>query len=279
VNGGIIEKFAYHGVVSSWGWSIEHNEIRFVHSHGLRALGNTKVIGNYIHDAGNMGIFARGQDLVFRGNELARNNYLHFGMANGNMWHAGAVKIVESDGIVVRNNYSHDNVGDGWWFDGSNINSLIVGNRFSHNSRFGLFYEISFTGMVRGNVFAKNKGGGLWVNTSKDLEVKRNAFRMNSGPSLGIVGTDRGSSPSYGRHELANFYAHNNVFRVREGFVGAPYGSQEIYESNNRFESNDYYVSDRSAEWWRWRGDMLNWRKWRSHGQDPGSELRVLEAS
>jgi parallel beta-helix repeat protein len=236
------------------------------------------VRNNDVHHTGNMGIFGQGTGLVFDTNHLAYNNYLNFGKTSG-MWHAGATKIIKSTNTVVRNNWSHDNTGDGWWLDWDNKDNLVENNVFENNSRWGFFYEASFDGVVRNNVFRNNGqstkwgGAGLWINTSKNVEVYGNTFVGNKYSALVAVWTDRGTSSLYGERQLANLNVHDNVFRLNEGFVGVPYGTDRIYSANNRFQDNRWYVKDTSSQWWKWAGAMKDWKGWRSYGFDQSGTL------
>jgi parallel beta-helix repeat protein len=280
VRGATIEKFGLNGIVALDGWRILDNEIRYVHSHGLRVFGTSTIARNYIHHAGNMGIFGSGDGLVFDSNHLAYNNYLNFGKETG-YWHAGATKIIESDGTIVRNNWSHNNTGDGWWFDTDNINTVIEGNTFEDNARYGVFYEASHKAVIRNNIFRRNGqpkkwwGAGVWISASKDVDIYRNIFKNNRYSTLALCWTDRGLSETYGERQTSNVYVHDNVFKLRRGFVGVPFGKPEIYTSNNRFEDNTYIVPSSSGTWWRWNNDSQTLPKWRSFGQDVTSSIRA----
>jgi parallel beta-helix repeat protein len=277
VRGATIEKFGLHGIVAASGWTVERNEVRYVHSHGLRVFGVVQVRNNYLHHAGNMGIFGEGTGLVFDTNRLAYNNYLNFGKSGG-LWHAGATKIVKSTNTVVRNNWSHDNIGDGWWLDWDNFKNVVENNVFERNSRFGFFYEASFDGVVRNNVFRNNgqsskwNGSGLWINTSKNVEVYGNTFEGNKYSTIAVAWTDRGTSSVYGERQLANLNVHDNVFKLSEGYVGVPYADSRIYTSNNRFHNNEWYVKNASGQWWNWKS-MTTWSGWRSYGFDTSGTL------
>jgi parallel beta-helix repeat protein len=278
VRGATVEKFGLHGIVGSSGWTVERNEIRYVHSHGLRVFGVVQVRNNYVHHAGNMGIFGQGTGLVFDTNHLAHNNYLNFGTAS-DPWHAGATKIIKSTNTVVRNNWSHDNTGDGWWLDWDNKDNLVENNVFENNSRFGFFYEASFDGVVRNNVFRNNgqstkwQGSGLWINTSKNVEVYGNTFEGNKYSSLAYSWTDRGTSSLYGERQLSNLYVHDNVFKLSEGFVGVPFSDSRVYSANNRFQNNKWFVKNAGSQWWRMQGAMKDWSGWRSYGFDASGSL------
>jgi hypothetical protein len=284
VRGATIEKFGVNGIVTGGGagWLVEKNEIRYVHSHGLRAFGESKVLNNYIHHAGNMGIFGSGTNLLFDTNHLAYNNYLNFGKAGGQMWHAGAAKIMQSKDTVVRNNWSHHNIGDGWWFDWDNTNAVVHGNVFENNSRFGLFYEASYDAKIFDNKLLNNgrsrkwSGSGLWIETSKNVDVYDNRFSGNRYSTLAFTWTERGTSSAYGKRELTNLYVHDNVFKLSEGFIGVPYGVPAIYSSNNRFVNNTYIVPDTSAKWWSWDKSMRDFASWKKYGHDATGSIKKM---
>jgi Right handed beta helix region len=280
--GATIQMFGRNGLEADGRWVVKRNVIRYVHSHGLRVFGQVKVRRNVISYSGNMGIFGKGDGLVFAGNELSHNNYLRFGKSLTEMWHAGAAKITESTNTVVRNNHSHDNFGDGWWFDTDNWGVDVRGNVFENNSRYGVLYESSHKGHLGQNIFRRNGtsvkwgGAGLWLSTSQDVRVVDNLFDRNAEWALALSWTDRGVSSKYGEHRLANVLVRNNRFRLESGRIGVPYGIDRIYSSNNRFEGNKYKVADLKGQYWRWLTTEHDWASWQSLGQDDGGSVLQL---
>ncbi len=283
IEGLIIEKFAYHGI--AWaraGWIITRNEIAWNHSHGIRLAG-TDIISshNYVHHNGNMGITGTGSRLLFEENHLAFNNYLRFGRIMG-WWHAGAIKIYKSSDVVVRDNYSHDNLGDGWWIDWDNIRITIEGNLFERNSRDGLFYEASFDAMIRSNLFRDNGWGNnapdrygseVFINTSKNVELYGNTFEGNR-DALGAVSTDRGTSQLYGLRETANLSVHDNSFvLMRERYAITVPFSKSRFPKSSRFTRNAYQVPDASGKFWDWLSGPVGWTSWRAYGFDAAGNL------
>jgi Right handed beta helix region len=281
IRGATIEMFGLNGIVTSSGWTLKNNKVRYVHSHGLRVFDGTSVIGNSISFAGNLGILGQGDHMIFRNNDVHHNNYLRFGKTSG-YWHAGGAKIVKSEEVVVEGNHSHANVGDGWWFDTDNLDVLIRNNVFDHNRRFGLLYEKSQKARIVRNVFRRNGedrkfwGAGAWIEASKNVELAANLFTHNRSSALAVSWGDRGSSSRFGEYQLTNLWVHDNRFRMTDGFIGVGYGDDRIYSSNNRFEGNRYWVDDRSAAWWSWDG-LKTWRDWRSIGHDASGTLRRLK--
>lgn len=279
VVGATIQMFGLNGIEAAGRWMLKSNVIRYVHSHGLRVFGHVKVRRNRIRYSGNMGIFGKGDGLVFVGNELAHNNYLRFGKSTTQMWHAGAAKITESTNTIVRRNHSHDNVGDGWWFDTDNSGVEVSDNVFENNTRYGVLYEASHKASFTRNVFRHNGtsvqwgGAGLWVSTSQDVRIEENVFVRNVEWSLALSWTDRGVSNRFGERRLANVLVRGNRFIVASGRIGVPYGVDEIYSANNRFENNRYKVPDLGGRYWRWELSDHDWPEWQAAGQDDGGRI------
>lgn len=285
IRGGTIEKMAWVGLnVTGRGWTIEDCKIRYAHATGLRLVGNDHVVRrNFIHHNGNAGIVAtNGARLLMEANEVAFNNYLHFG-GRPVPHHEGGAKFLHTSDVTIRGNYSHDNDGDGWWFDTDNIRILVQDNVFEANSRYGFFYEVSYDAVIRNNVFSENgtdptwQGSGLRIGSSKNVEVAGNRFENSRWSTLNVNWANRGTG-AYGAHQLTGLFVHDNVFQLRNGWVGTPYGLDVITaaSSNNRFQANRYIVPDLSGSWWMWGpGKRIGWAKWNAFGFDLGGSVEV----
>ncbi len=286
VEGLVIEKFAWMGIERARsGWKVLHDEFRWMHSHGFRLGGSGITVAHtYVHDNGNMGFAGWASNSLFDQDELAHNNYLRFGRLGG-YWHAGAVKIIKSNRVLVRQNYSHDNLGDGWWFDWDNYRITIEANLFENNTRRGLSYEASFDAAIRNNSFRGNGwgsdpadryGAGVFINTSKNLEFYENTFLGNR-DALEAVSTDRGSSDRYGLRETANLFVHDNTFVLtREHYaVGIPF-SKSRFPKSSRFNRNAYRVRDVNGKYWDWLSGPVAWTSWTGYGYDLQGALRIL---
>ncbi len=288
IRGAIIEKMGWIGLkVTGSGWTIENSEFRYAHVKGL-SLGEGGsdyiVRGSYFHHNGNTGLSAwRASGMLIEDNEIAYNNYLHFG-AYPTPHDEGGAKFLSTSNITLRGNYSHHNDGDGWWFDTNNIDILVEDNVFEANTRSGFFYEVSYDAVIRNNLFKGNgtdpgwpNRAGLWIQTSKNVEVVGNRFEDNNYSTLFANWTDRGSG-DYGEFETTNLYVHDNVFKMSRGWVGSSWGLDAIgaASSNNRFEANTYIVPDVTRKWWTWRpGGFVGWATWRSYGFDVDGLLVV----
>lgn len=267
-----IEKFANDGIRTNSGWVVARCVLRYMHSEGIRIDGSDITIAhNYIHHNGQIGATVNGSKIVIEENELSFNNYLHFGRADGGLWHAGAIKIHQSSDILVRNNHSHDNFGDGLWLDWDNIRSVIEGNLFENNERSGLLYEASFQAVVRDNVFTGNPWG-IFLSTSKDVEITGNTFE-HSLVDIAIGSTDRGTSNSYGVRSASGLHVHDNSFHLDGGYaISIPFGESSI-PPGSRFEGDRYIGPDASGTWWDWVDGPVSWSAWRAYGFDRSGAL------
>jgi hypothetical protein len=286
VRGATIEKFGWYGLrAGGAGWKIEQNEVRYVHATGMRLSGSGHVVKhNFLHHNGNTGLVATdGSGLHFEENEIAFNNYLGFGMMP-TAWHEGGVKMLKVSNVVVRNNYSHHNDGDGWWFDTDNFDIVVEDNFFSQNTRFGLFYEVSYRATIRRNVFRGNGttrawyGGAIWISTSKNVSVENNRFEYNQYSSFFVNSVARGSGIQ-GTYVTQNLLVSNNIFLMNQGWVGSSWGDDTIGSlmSNNRFENNEYRVNDLGRRWWIWRPTGFStWQSWKGLGFDTSGLLAQL---
>ena len=285
IRGAVIEKMGWLGMkVDGRGWTVEDTEIRYAHATGLLVKGDDHVVRrNFFHHNGNSGIVATaGSRMLFEANELAFNNYLHFGNKPV-PHHEGGAKFLGTSNVILRGNYSHDNDGDGWWFDTDNINIVVENNRFEANSRNGFFYEVSFDALIGNNVFKDNgtdrswMGSGIRIASSKNVEIVGNVFEGNDYSTLFANWVDRGSG-AYGIHETTNLNVHDNIFTLNAGWIGSSWGLERIAaaSAHNRFARNTYVVPDPTKRWWIWGSNgFLTWTEWRSLGFDVDGEVSV----
>ena len=94
-------------------------------------MDGSKIIGNYVHDNGQMGLGGSGNNILVQGNEIAKNGYWS---GIDVLWEGGGFKFADTDNLVVRGNYSHDNNGTGMWTDIDNIHTLYEDNVVVHNT-------------------------------------------------------------------------------------------------------------------------------------------------
>lgn len=255
------------------GWVVQNNEIRYNATAGVRLGTYMKLLNNKIHHNGQIGIVGIGDSVLVEGNEISYNNYnkaYDFG------WEAGGTKFVKTNNLIVRNNYSHDNYGPGFWTDIDNINTLYEGNRAEDNADAGIFHEISYKATIRNNIIRRNGftsvawlyGAGIFVSSSRDVEVYGNTVEDNAN-GITAVQQNRGSG-AYGDHITQNVYVHDNSVKMTSGRTGMAQDVSDdaIFTSrNNRFASNHYTLGT-ATNYYEWMDGQINESKWQSYGQD-----------
>jgi hypothetical protein len=134
------------------GWKIIDNEISYNANVGLFYQGDsTLVSGNYIHHntASGLGGYNTTNSVV-ENNEVAFNGS---GAANN-----GGSKWTGSSGLIIRNNYFHDNNYAGIWLDTNNVNAVVTHNVSSNNVGFGIHDEVNCNSVYQYNT-VRNDGG------------------------------------------------------------------------------------------------------------------------
>jgi hypothetical protein len=246
----VVEKYdpqvqdgAIHGDQS---WTIKNNEVRLNYAGGITANDGSQIIGNYVHDNGQKGLGGHGNNILVQGNELASNG---FWSGVSPYWEAGGFKFAETDNLVVRGNYSHDNNGSGMWTDIDNINSLYEDNVVVHNTINGIQHEISYDAIIRnntvvGNGYADTRGWGwgddIDIQNSQNVQVYGNKVDMTGGNNgIVLIQQDRGSG-AYGTYTTTDNQVHDNTIVDRDPLVIPP-GSGNSHGANGGFA--DYNVS------------------------------------
>lgn len=153
--------------------------IRHMDSIGLQFFGQGgRVLDSRIEDCGQMGLNARGRELLFAGNRFLRNNHRGF----NKWWEAGGVKVIGGEGLhdsVFRDNVFAFNQGDGLWIDWMNTRIRIERNVAAFNTGFGIHYEASQRGVIEGNAAYGNGQHGIYLLESTDSRVERNVSVAN----------------------------------------------------------------------------------------------------
>ncbi|MDB5369909.1 MAG: hypothetical protein JWP20_1467 [Roseomonas sp.] len=267
-------------------WTIQDNEVRLNYGVGIIAGDGTKVIGNYVHDNGELGIGGNGDNILLDGNEVASNGYFS---GVDPFWEGGGTKFAETEGLVVRNNYTHDNNGYGLWTDIDNIGTLYEGNRVEYNTGGGINHEISYAAVIRDNSFVGNGaavpewlwGSAIQIQNSQNVEVYGNRIDMTgTGNGIGLIQQDRGTG-AYGDYVTVGNNIHNNVL-ISATPAGGAFGAvadqdgAAMLAGGNVFDYNEYHVTSGADDHWAW-GEHYDWTTYRSvSGQDANSVLVLL---
>jgi parallel beta-helix repeat protein len=268
--------------VETHGWVIEGNEIDHNSNgmqrvYGVRLGSNGAVRGNAIHHNGWLAINCYNEtDTVIEGNEIYANPPALFEDTIGE---AANMKLFDCGRIVIRGNDVHDGPFRGIWVDTMRPDVTIEGNRVSNHGAQGIWYEVSYRGVVRDN-YVENAGylgryrsdwptdAGIQVTNSPDVSVIGNTV-VNS--LNGIMGHQAASYShgSYGRNELRNLLVEGNTIVMPRGQSGIVHnvGANDVYVSwNNRFVRNRYVLGQNASPFF-WMGRSVDERAWQAYGQ------------
>ncbi len=256
---------------SGEGWTIANNEIRLNYGVGANVGTNGKIIGNYVHDNGEMGLDGGGANIVVQGNELARNGYWS---GIDMSWEGGGSKFTGTTDLLVKDNYSHDNAGNGLWTDINNYNTTYDNNLVMGNALAGISHEISYDAVIRnntviGNGFNSISGGTpgnptwLWgaqiqVHNSSNVEVANNYVDYtNAGNGISLIEEDRGSGDR-GAYLIRNGNVHDNIIVSKSGDGGnggeSNIDNASYIDGGSVWNANHFYTAGDTFNW----GDAAN---------------------
>jgi len=287
IRGFVIEKYAnpaQRGAIGEKGtgpdWTVGENEIRLNHGIGVKAGPGARILGNYIHHNGQLGVGGSGQGILVEGNEIAYNNIGGFNP----YWGGGGAKFVMTVGLVVIDNYVHHNIGPGLWTDIDNMDTRYESNLVVANYHAGIKHEISYDAVIIDNVVEGNgfgndntvAGAGIFVSSSPNVEVTGNVVKGNF-DGIGGLARDRGDG-RYGPYELRNFYVHDNEVEMADGYTGIvsvrSKNRNAVYtEWGNRFEGNNYSIVGGGKHFW-WLGKPRTFDEWTSYGLDTSGSMQ-----
>jgi parallel beta-helix repeat protein len=147
------------------------------------------------------------------------NNTLNFGTACNESCSQAGWKTAHIVGAVIQNNVFSNNQGYGWWCDLNCSDVKFTNNVIFGNTRDGIFYEISKTGIIASNVVYGN-GGGISVG-SGSTKVYNNTVVNND---AGILIFDDDRSPGIGgwsatqvAPDTTDDHVVNNIIHTKNG--------------------------------------------------------------
>ena len=269
--------------LDSRGWVVEHNEIDHNANgsnrvYGLR-LGHDMVVrNNRIHHNGWVGIDGyKATGALVEGNELYANPPARF---NDTIGEAANMKCYACGSITVRNNNVHDGPFRGIWFDRSQPDITIEGNRVVNHGEAGIWYEVSYRGTIRKNYvenagsdsyYSKGwlRGGGIQITNSPDVSVLDNTVVDSLNGIIGLQASSYYDGP-YGPSQLRNLLVQGNTIVMSKGQTGIAenISSNAVFDSwNNRFLNNRYELRSNSTPFY-WRGRNMTESEWKA---GPGS--------
>jgi hypothetical protein len=224
-----------------------------------------------------VGCYADG--MLWEGNEIAFNNTGDYSFGD-----AGATKICKSANVVLRDNYVHDNNGNGLWADTDNVDFIYEGNRVEDNVGIGILHETSYDAVIRDNIVRYNAasalgrsigyGSNILVEVSQNVEIHGNTVEGNTN-GIGLHDIDRGSG-MYGVYKLENCSVHDNVVKMKGSADTGLAGRPQAYsaQANNSFYRNSYFVAQSTGKFWFWESSR-SWSEWRAEKQDLNGSMSV----
>ncbi len=271
------------------GWVIDSNEVSYNDEYGIRIGHSMQVTNNNVHHNRRLNLGGSGNSTLIAGNEIAFGHYLN---AFDTDFEAGGTKFTFTDGLVLRGNYVHDNVGVGLHMDLNNINTIIEGNRIERNGSEGIAIEISYKTTIFDNTVTNNGwadprsrytfiwNAGIIILASSNVEVYGNTV---SGNYAGVVAVDqnrRRDPARYGPHLVQNLSVHHNIITqtnlprtvdelsVAAGGASDIAGSTAMFTSrNNLFTNNTYYLGQNPRPF-AWQLGTRTQAEWQAYGQD-----------
>lgn len=270
-------------------WIIQNNEILLNHGDGVRINFGYRILNNYIHDNGNLGIGggtligaittapeSTPSNILIQGNEIAYNNYAEVKPDFG----AGGVKIGNTRGVSLIRNYIHDNLGTGFHADTNNIDTLADGNTVEDNTEEGLFNEISYSATFRNNVLRRNGyvhadhnewmyGANILSSTSHDVTAYCNTVEVSAegGNGMNIIAQGRTGYTS------ANNYFHHNtvIFDGASGWSGGANADplETQFFALNHFDYNRYHLPGMAQSAFPWQKALNDFSKFQTVGAEP----------
>jgi Right handed beta helix region len=247
------------------GWKLSNVTARWNHGVGLYVGSGMQVKGGSFSHNGQLGMGGGGEGSTIEGVEIAFNNYAGFRQG----WEAGGTKFSRAKALVVRDSCVHHNVGPGLWTDINNIHVVYEGNKVFANLNDGIKHEISYDAIIRNNFAAFNGrehdvwlwGSQILIQNSRNVEVYGNVVEVSPefGNGIGVVHQNRGEpgDGTYGPWDSLNNYVHHNtvVYFGDRGRSGVVMDTEEKWfwdEANNRFDWNQYVITDEEYEYWRY---------------------------
>ena len=248
-NNGAIEGIDYYHLTSipSYNWLIENNEIRYNHGAGISIGDQMTVAGNYLHHNGQLGVGGTGNNVTVTNNQIAFNNAVGYSFA----W-AGGAKFIQVVGLLITNNYSHDNNGPGLWTDIENSNVDIGFNQLANNRGAGIIHEISYNATIHDNTITNDGidsrgtgpwwGGGIIVSNSSSVQIYNNTL-TNCQNGIMEQSKNRGNGSNGQPYVLQNVLVYNNAISQNGGFAAGlvrnyPTGNLVYTSSGNTFGVN-----------------------------------------
>ena len=192
--------------------------------------------------------------------------------------------------MTFRNNFVHENLGDGIWYDFNNTGALIEGNRVEDNGRTGISFEVSNGATIRNNTLRRNAADAVLISVSQNAQIYNNSLEANFGgiqyflncASLLEEGQDLTNNAAYDNTIVVGTqsYTYANGFSSTSSCTSAQLAPYLNGSKNLTFSRNTYSVPSRpSARYFIWGGSKY-WNEWQALGHDlDGSRFSIKKST
>lgn len=242
---------------------------------GISLETGVTVLNNFAHHNRHSGMAGGpGTGITVEGNEISFNNTNHEDPGND----ASGLKFVGSTAggqITYRNNYVHDNYGQGLWSDG-NVRAVYENNRIENNGGAGIDHEISWDATIKGNTLKGNNtlvaanqscwhGGEILVNNSQNVVISGNTITPTPGKNgICLTNSVRSESAWFPQFLTKVTVSGNTIFGRGATVTGV---SSDNAVVGVMFSGNTYNLDSLTGLNWSMVGAMTK-AQWQAAGQD-----------
>ncbi len=212
------------GVTGAVGVTIDGLDMSGFSLRAIDCWQGTVVRNSSLHGNGRNGI---GCGLEGLGGVVIENNDVY---RNGNPNELGGgasgMKFAAANGVVIRDNRIHENIGNGVWCDVGCGSFDVVNNRVWGNTRKGIFYEISHgPALIQGNVVLDNNcSPSYWGDGNPECALPSGAFGpQSSGSPGGGIATNSSSNVVIRGNTLGGNQVAGINFRDDSRLLDAPF--------------------------------------------------------
>jgi parallel beta-helix repeat protein len=292
----IVEKYdnlAQEGAINGrmgTNWAVENSELRWNSAVGIRVGSGGRLENSNIHSNGQLGVSAGGEGMLVKNNRIWGNNA--YGFDDG--WEGGGLKSANAKGLKVVANHVYGNLGAGLWCDINCDDVVFEDNVIERNSGPGIFYEISYNGVLRRNTLRRNGTSGFnafWnaniqIAASENVEVYQNTITVNADGG-GIILIDQGRTDDPSKKTKLyktrnNAIHHNEITYLGVGTSGGASDRSPHHENysiisdgGNRYDFNTYRVPPKASAAFLWGHRTFDWDAFRSQGQEPNGTISL----
>ena len=278
----IIEKYAcvaetgaVNGAAGSSYWTVSGNEVRYNHGTGIRTGNDMFISNNNAHNNGQLGIGGGGTGVLVQNNEISFNNYNGYSF----YWEAGGAKFASAQNLTFKYNYSHNNLGPGFWVDINSQNVLCDSNQFTANIEAAVLSEISNYVTISNNYIWNDGfnagqsgiwyGDGIMISNSSNVSVYFNTV-SNCMNGIGGILANRGNGPNGQPYLLQNVDVNSNTITQSSGLAagivveGTGFDNSVYTSWNNHFQYNTFILANPSGDYFFWMGVAVSLSAWGS---------------